>query len=300
MLFLSWVVVLAVLGLAGGLLFALSRSDRARAKRLAIPLAVILAASILFFGSDLAMQKLVSALVMPNGLFWLGLGGLAIHLFAIRERASAIAATVLFAFYSISASPWVASTLVSQLEDQIPEYSLEDGAKFDAVFVLGGGAVRRPDRGAQASENGDRVVLAARLYHLQKTPLLVTSGSTIPGLADPEDLTLATAEIWTSLGVPESAILRIPDPKNTSSEIAAYKAMIASRGFQRVGVVSSAWHLPRVLALAAKAGLEVTPIPADHRAGSGPLHPILLIPQPGAWKRTQLACWEMLGMVVGR
>src|SRR6185295_9666007 len=137
-------------------------------------------------------------------------------------------------------------------------------------------------------------------YFAHKTKILVTSGSSIPGIQLPQDLSEATRQIWTELQIPSEAILRLPEPKNTSQEIAAFKALVAERGFQKVGVLSSAWHLRRVRALAEKEGLDAIFIAADHRGGEPFFSPALVIPQPGALKTTQNAIWELLGRAVGR
>src|SRR5262249_14318583 len=53
-MFVSWLFTLAVLGLSSALLYALSRSDRVRAKPLAIALAAVSLAGLAIFASDLA------------------------------------------------------------------------------------------------------------------------------------------------------------------------------------------------------------------------------------------------------
>jgi uncharacterized SAM-binding protein YcdF (DUF218 family) len=295
----AWIAFVLAFGSAGAGVWFLSRDDKRRARiALAASAAVVLLAALLF-GRDLAMQKLVSHLIMPSGLFWIALGTLSLYLLAVHGRAGRLTA-ILFVLYTILGNGWLAGALTAALEDGIPEYSLADGSTFDVVFVLGGGATVNPQHGAQLSDQGDRVIYAARLFHLGKTPILVTSGSSIGGIEPDVDLTQPTLEIWRELGVPESAVRRIPQPKNTSQEIAAYKEMIAREGWKRIGIVSSAWHLPRIMRLARKAGIEATPLAADHRAAIPPFHPLMLIPQFSAANRVQRACWELVGMAVGR
>jgi uncharacterized SAM-binding protein YcdF (DUF218 family) len=103
------------------------------------------------------------------------------------------------------------------------------------------------------------------------------------------------------VGVPDGAILPVPAPCwNTRDEIVAYARLQAQYGWKRVGLVSSASHLPRAMALAAKAGLVCTPLGADR---IGRIHGFQiqdLIPQARAFKITHLACWEYLGRWVER
>lgn len=301
MLLFSWVFTLAVLGLAGAALWYRARDQRARATRLGAATAGLVALGLVAFARDLGMQKLLGVLVMPLGLIWLGQGALTIHLAGRRLRRAGLASGALFAALTACGNPWLCGALLRALESQVPDYSLASDETFEAVLVLGGGVNPARDGHVELSEHGDRAMLAARMYLRKKTPLLVTSGSTIPELTVEQSLAAATAEIWRDLGIPESAIIQVPEPKNTSMEIAAYKALVTARGLHHVGLLSSAWHLPRALRLCRKVGLEVRPLPADHRGEEMLVyHPGLMIPQASALARTKNAIWELVGMLAGR
>jgi uncharacterized SAM-binding protein YcdF (DUF218 family) len=102
------------------------------------------------------------------------------------------------------------------------------------------------------------------------------------------------------VGVPDSAIRVVTDPCwNTRDEIRAYARLQASQHWRRMALVSSATHLPRALALAAGAGLEVTPLASDWRGRSLPFLPQNLIPQSTALDDTCRASWEYLGRLAG-
>jgi hypothetical protein len=58
--------------------------------------------------------------------------------------------------------------------------------------------------------------------------------------------------------------------------------------------------LPRILSLARARGLDLVPIPADHRSDRPPFHPAGLIPQASSLRLSQIAIWELLGRSVGR
>jgi uncharacterized SAM-binding protein YcdF (DUF218 family) len=103
------------------------------------------------------------------------------------------------------------------------------------------------------------------------------------------------------MGIPEGAIVQVREPlRTTSDEIARYKALVEERGWKRVGLVSSAWHLPRALALCREQGLEVVPIPANHRGRPAWPSPAYLVPQFDGFLDVQFACKEYLGRLVGR
>lgn len=249
---------------------------------------------------SLAFQKFVARLVMPSGLLWLLLIGVTVWAWRSGQRKQAFAWTGTLLLYTVIGNCWVGTALLGALEAQIPNHHLADPRPFDAVLVLGGGTKPGPGGSPQLSSVGDRVALAARLYHAGRAPVLVTSGSSIAAIHGAADISEQTARIWTELGVPPSAIRRVPLPKNTSQEVAAYKTLIAAEGWKRVGIVSSAWHLPRVLRQCRQHDLELLPLPADHRGVVPGFALVWLVPQAIGFAQVQSALWELVGMAVGR
>jgi uncharacterized SAM-binding protein YcdF (DUF218 family) len=115
------------------------------------------------------------------------------------------------------------------------------------------------------------------------------------------DLGAETTQLLTGLGVAPHAILDIDTTAvNTTQEIAAYRHLIAERGWTRVGLVSSAWHLPRALRLAARHQVDLIPLGADRRGRFRGWSPYWLVPQDHGFDRVQRATWEYLGMLMGR
>jgi uncharacterized SAM-binding protein YcdF (DUF218 family) len=102
------------------------------------------------------------------------------------------------------------------------------------------------------------------------------------------------------MGVAAEDIELIEGPRTTSEEIAALAELLAARDWQRVGVVSSAAHLRRVMALARRHQLQLVPLAADFRSTSLPLRPRDLVPQGQAFADISRVCWEILGMAAGR
>ncbi len=109
-----------------------------------------------------------------------------------------------------------------------------------------------------------------------------------------------TRALWRSVGIPDDAILPVAEPCwNTRDEIKAYARLQARFGWKRMGLVSSASHLPRAMALAAKAGLAVTPLGADRQGRTQAFQIQELIPQGAGFEINQRACWEYLGRWLG-
>lgn len=261
----------------------------------------VIAAAVLAFlvSEDVTTQKLLARLLMPAGMLWLFL--LAATLYFIRLGSWA-AAGVVFAvtiFYSLAGNAWVGAWLIHKLEEQSPPFDWKELAELDAVCVLGAGTEIGPN-GPQLSSAGDRVFVAARLYLQHKTGKLVCSGSSIPGIDQERDLAAETATLWRALSIPERDIIQLPQPTITKQEIAAYQELINTNGWNRVGLVTSAWHMPRAMRLAKAAGLDLVPLPADYRGDMPPLTLYWLTPCSEGFSRVQTACWEMLGTAVGR
>lgn len=297
---LDWILFLTVLGGAGFALWAAVSGQRRRAAQGLGVAGAGLILGLLLVREDLAMQKLVSWLAMPMGLLWLLTMALPIMAYAKGQRAVAAFSAGLFVAYTLLGNVWFSSWLANGLEEGIPTAaSALAGEPFDAVLVVGGGAVWRQGE-PELTDYGDRVLVGARLFRGGKAKVLVTTGSSIAGLGEVQDLTTATAQLWKEMGVEEAAIIRIPEPKNTSQEIAAFKQRAAREGWRRVAVVSSAWHLPRIRALAKAEGIEVALIGADHRGGQQPLHPAYAVPAGVYFRTSQLMAWESLGRAVGR
>ena len=101
-----------------------------------------------------------------------------------------------------------------------------------------------------------------------------------------------TRMIWKELGIPESSIVMLPG-ENTEEEMQSLKKLVAERGWRRVGLVTSAWHLPRALNLAQRRGLQLTPLPADFRGTLPSFSMPNLAPQADALANSTLALNEI-------
>jgi uncharacterized SAM-binding protein YcdF (DUF218 family) len=245
------------------------------------------------------LRKLVGFVVMPATLVWLALAALVAR--SWREPRWRWPLLAVLAAYSVAGSSWTSYLLLRNLErpyESIEPLDLDH--RYDAVLVMGGGASALPqgdEDDAQLGASGDRLRLAAALYADGRTPTLVTSGSSIDGA---HDISLLTSSLWRDMGVPEAAILRVPGPRNTVEEVRAYARLAEERGWNRIGLVTSARHLPRALALCRRHGLDVEPLPADFRAERPSLDPLTLLPDGDSFADVESAFWEYVGMAAVR
>ena len=260
--------------------------------------AAALAVALIAAPRGLLLTKSIGRLAMPLGLAWLTLLVVGVAAWWRERPAVAALLAVPFLILTVAGNQPFANWLVQEVEgDPSDPFETEP---LDAVIVLGGGTNDTHRGEPQLGASGDRVVLGARLYHRGLTPLLVTSGSPIPGLSD-HDSAAATARIWSELGVPREAIVVVDGARTTSEEARLHAALIERRGWARVGVVSSAIHLPRAMGLFEREGVEAVPLAADVHQRPVQWHGFLsLVPTGGAARGVHAACWELLGRSVGR
>jgi len=249
----------------------------------------------------LSFQKTIALLIMPVGLLWLGLVVLTLWCAWRRHWGTMLFAATLTLAYAVLGNSHTGNQLLAGLEAQVPRCDPATTAPFDALCVLGGGSELDGAGKPQLGSGGDRIAQAVRWYHAGKARWLVASGVSNDDVAGPRDLAQETKALWLTMGVPESAIITIKEPCwVTRDEIAAYKALQQTRTWTRMAVISSAWHLPRAMALADAAGLAMTPIGADWRGRERAWRLQDLVPSGQGFLAVQLACWEHLGRWIGR
>jgi uncharacterized SAM-binding protein YcdF (DUF218 family) len=246
---------------------------------------------------DLEAQKMAARLATPLGLAWLVLFGLALDLLRNRRWWPGGLAGGCWLLLSVGGNPWIAAGLLGSLERSVPA---PQARTWDAIAVLGGGTDLDSSGVVQLGASGDRVRLGHALWQERRAPLLVALGSGLLGAERQRDLAAETTQLWRGWGVPDAAMLQCPEPVNTRGEIERLASEAAARGWKRIAIVTSAWHLPRALALARRFGLVADGLPADSRARMPPASPAYLVPGGEAMHEVQLWCTELIGRMVGR
>jgi len=247
------------------------------------------------------LQKVFAFLIMPLGLLWLLLLALTVWSRRLRRPGFTVCLGVLWVLFTAAGNPWVGQRLMARLEGKIASAEHDPNLDLDAVFVLGGGSDINAQGDPQLGTHGDRIAEAARLWHAGRTRFLVASGSGNDSLQGDRDLGQETRLLWLRLGVPDTAIWVVDAPcYTTREEVAAYRKMCEQQRWSRIGLLTSASHLPRALAQARKAGLTATPLASDFQGRPRRFRPQDLIPQLEGIRLTQTAAWEMVGQMMGR
>ena len=252
------------------------------------------------------VEKLVTIMAQP---FFLSIiTAFAIGVGLIRRNETKAGWLLLFGscLMWILSSSILGSYVVKNWEASAETTVLSVDESFDYIVVLGGGTSVSPFGRAQFGLSGDRVGYAASLYlsgiakHLVTTgDNLVISGSLTSGFKTEDDPSYQTQQIWQSLGVPADAIFELPG-QNTRSEMAALREHTEYWQDKRCAILTSAFHMPRALALASRAGVRVLPIAADYRTSTGPLTINQFFPESENLGRLQLIFKEWLAMRISR
>ena len=213
----------------------------------------------------------------------------------------------------LCAMPLSSRQLIWGLEDRAAALTPRQLPRADAVVVLGGGLrpALPPRQGVEVAEGGDRLLRGVQLVRRGLAPLLVTSGGRVSFTghdpAPPE--ALWARDLAEELGLPADRILINPGSHTTAEEARDIGALGRRRGWSRVLLVTSAFHMPRSLAtFQQRSGLTVVPVACDYQLpdrahyGKPTLGNTLksLLPDAEALYLSTLALKEHLGLAIYR
>lgn len=244
-------------------------------------------------------EKTLTTLVMPVGMFWAVLTGRLIQLLIRGPRTSAVPLLLLWlALMTLGTRP-IPRMLTRSIESSVQTYNPQRDGPLDLVVVLGGGTSQGHWR-PQVSGVGDRLVMAAELYHLGLTKELITTGQVTEGVSDlAPDPSEQTLQIWTKLNIAPQSIRKIGG-RNTYEEMQQLKQLWPQLAGKRIGILTSALHLPRAVRLAKAQGLEMTPIAADVRTAVDDWGLLNFIPNAGNFCDLASAQHEIMAAWVSR
>jgi uncharacterized SAM-binding protein YcdF (DUF218 family) len=250
----------------------------------------------------LFLSKIAPLAVLPEGLLTCALVGIVISVLLAGHRVAKVLAVVAFAIFWTSAMPTVAHWLTRTLEQQYPS----DPATLPSaeVAIVLGGAVSAPTPPHQTPELGeaaDRVWHAAHLYRSGRVKRILAVGGSMPWGPQRTREAEIIRELLVELGVPRPAIQIGITSRNTYENAVEAKSLARDQPFATALLVTSAWHMPRALAVFRKAGIPVVPAPCDFRTDDTLTGTVLdWLPHAEAFAMTSAAMREWLGFYVYR
>ena len=266
---------------------------------------VVAIAGLWLFYDKMAAEKIATSLAMPCGIIWYLLSCSVVVACAGRVPKLTWTLVVVWMLFTGLGNEYLSTWLARTLEAPYAEIQPLEQQPFDYVIVLGGGASHGANHRNQGNGSGDRLILAAQLYHADVARKLICTGQRIASMdASSMDASERSRDVLTRLGVPESAI-EICGGRNTSEEMRTLSERFSNSG-RRIGLLTSAWHLSRSMRLANRYNLSPQPLPADFMSGPTSIELTpgqvmeRMIPQAGSFAGVARVIREHLAMLVGR
>jgi len=204
---------------------------------------------------------------LPLFLYPTGLITLLIILTLVFWKKRRLALTFLisaFVILLVAGNKYTATSLARTLEWQYP--TLTEGVTADVIVVLGGGTEPdvSPRSMVELNSAGDRVLYGFKLYQEDTAPVILLSGGDIDFLDDsPSTPADDMAILLEMLGVPREDMLIQNASLNTQQDAEFSCQIIKEKGYEKVILVTSAFHMPRSVALFEGQGCPVIPAPVD-------------------------------------
>jgi len=123
------------------------------------------------------VEKLLTALASPVGILWLGLIAMVYFCLLLRQAWPALIGLFCWLVLTLGGNAWVAGMLARSLEWPYQDINVLELEPLDIVVVLGGGTNEKLNGNPQVGSSGDRVRVAASLFHAGIADRLVCTGS---------------------------------------------------------------------------------------------------------------------------
>jgi len=245
------------------------------------------------------MADLAKQLLQPAALLWVALiamGGWQVYRKQYRWAGiNGAFVLLLFIFGSTPAS----RALVGTLEQPFLAKS-DANVTADAVIVLGGftsGGIEEPS-GMDVGEAFDRVLAGLELVKAGKAKQIIFGGGWYETKEGPKS-ELNVLEPWLKrMGLDDVPVSGLGNCANTYEESVATKKLMDESGWDRVFLVTSAWHMPRARAVFVSSGVNVIPVGCDFRSVPG--NSTMLFPQLRRLEQMRIYLHEKLGWMYYR
>jgi uncharacterized SAM-binding protein YcdF (DUF218 family) len=209
------------------------------------------------------LSKFLPLFLYPAGLVTLLI---LLTLVTWKKRRLSLAFLIMaFVLLMVAGNRYTASALARSLEWKYPP--LTTGTTGDVIVVLGGGTdpMVAPRQMVEANAASDRVLYGALLYKQETAPVILLSGGDIDFLdSAPSTPADDMATMLEFLGIPRADLVIQNQSMNTYEDAKFSCAILKERGYEKIILVTSAFHMPRSVALFQSQGCPVIPAPVDY------------------------------------
>lgn len=194
-------------------------------------------------------------------------------------------------------TPIVAYNLINLLQNQYPLLPVAalTKEKQDAILVLGGGDAIDAEYGNKHTVSDftlHRLAYAAYLHHQTNLPIIVSGGKPSGAIDSEADLMANILRDNYHINV------TIKENKSftTADESQLIIPILKQHQFNKIYLVTNAWHMPRSIFIFHRAGIHITPAPMGYFI-YGPGYSLLsFFPNMNALYASSLAIHEFIGL----
>lgn len=249
-------------------------------------------------------MKTLLHLIQPLSLIWLLLGlWVLLQVWHRRWRELLLPGAAWIILTLMTCTP-AASVLMARLEGTYPPVVLDTLPEADAILCLGGGAepsLVEPS-GLHLKSAADRLGTALVLLARKKAPVLVLAGGGYEeaGVMHSESDQVLGALRQAGLGT--EAMMSLGVCADTRDEALKTAALMKEKGWTRVLLVTSAYHMPRSVGTFEKAGVSVLPVPCNYVSSVHRIGDLRWLHLPHSDAFTVFGAWfhEFVGVLVYR
>lgn len=237
------------------------------------------------------VRTFLPMLVLPTGIVFV----LLIVGIARRSRAWLLAA---LAILYVSSIELVGGRLVTWIESYYPPRVVDQVEISDAIVVLGGmfGPPSGPGQVVNLNDAGERIEAGIALQRAGRAPTLVFTGARGPLGAASYSEGAVCREIALRAGIASGAVIVTRAVSHTADEAEAIAELMREKGWRRVILVTSGWHMPRAAWVFERAGVAIMPFAVDFRFTAAEGFSFLdLIPNGASLSNTESVLRELYG-----
>ncbi|MBI5774507.1 MAG: YdcF family protein [Verrucomicrobia bacterium] len=249
------------------------------------------------------LAKFFAPLAHPLGFLWLLLVILAAGLLKRRQWITGGAALGIALLMSLAGSR-VPVYLLTTLEKPYLRDSISNVPPADAVVLLGGSFEysRYDPMGFNVNGAADRVLTALELLRLKKAGALVLGGRGIQMDGEFKNEAHALAKWLANWNLPGAPVVILDGSGNTHDEAVKTAAVAKEKGWKKIHLVTTAFHMRRAAAVFRTAGLEVVPVACDFQRLGTPYDGIefSVVPSLGGFQTLGWYLHERAGWFVYR
>lgn len=200
--------------------------------------------------------------------------------------------------YLLSCNP-VSNQLIKPLENYYAQPALSDLQGAGAIVVLGGGSYGGVNdfdgEGQIGADAANRLLMGLRLHKALKIPIVLSGGQVYSYTGIEADIEY---RLLKAAGVEEASLLKENRSRNTVENARFTKKLCADRGYDKVILVTSGYHMPRSVLIFAREGVPVIPYPTDYKTNKETvLDAFAFVPYADALYNSAAAMKEYLGIL---